>query len=183
MTSEIMDRVRQEILEPAVKGMATEGHPYKGLLYAGLMVKDGVPRVVEFNCRFGDPETQPLMLMLDEDLLDLCYRSATGTLEDRPLKFHSGAAITVVIAADGYPGSYQKDIDLGELSLEEDNPVIFHAGTRKENGRYLSTGGRILNITGRGKDHEEARQKVYEVVERLNVAGVFYRKDIGLKHS
>lgn len=183
MTSDIMNRVRKEILEPVVKGMAEEGHPYRGLLYAGLMVKDGVPRVVEFNCRFGDPETQPLMLLLDEDILDLFYRSATGTLEDRPLKFHSGTAITVVISADGYPGTYQKDIDLGTLSLEGENPVIFHAGTRKDQGRYYSTGGRILNITGRGKDHDEARKNVYAVVEKLNVPGIFYRKDIGLKHS
>ncbi len=180
VTPEVMKQVQTEVLDRAVKGMKADGTPYRGLLYAGLMIDQGKARVVEFNARFGDPETQALMRLLDEDLLDLCEKSARGALPDRPLKFHPGAAVVTVLAAEGYPDDYRKNIPLKNLDKAQGDIIIFHAGTRREGDQILSTGGRILGVTATGKDLTEARSKVYEYMESVAVPGTFYRKDIGV---
>lgn len=180
VTPDIMKQVQEEVLDRAVQGMKADGTPYRGLLYAGLMIDQGRARVVEFNARFGDPETQALMRLLDEDLLDLCEKSALGTLPNRPLKFKPGAALVTVLAAEGYPDEYRKNISLKNLDKAQRDIIIFHAGTRREGDSTLSTGGRILGVTATGKDLTEARSKVYEFMENVAVPGTFYRKDIGV---
>lgn len=181
MTPDLMKQVQSEVLDRTMDGMQKEGTPYRGLLYAGLMIDDGKPSVVEFNVRFGDPETQPLMMRLDEDLLDLMYRSATGDLENRELKFYNGASIIVVLAAEGYPGTYKKNIPLRLPDLNDDRTMIFHAGTRLENGRLYSTGGRILGVTARAENLSGARERAYQIIDSIQAESVFYRKDIALK--
>ena len=180
VTPEIMETIQREVLDPVVRGMNEEGTPYRGLLYAGLMIDGSTVNVVEFNCRFGDPETQPLMRLLDEDLADLLYRAATGNLEDRPLRFKKESAMVVVVAAEGYPGKYRNGIDLSHLyDIDPGKTLIFHAGTEKENGSLRSKGGRILGITAGGKDIGEARALVYQTVEKITRDGLIFRKDIG----
>jgi len=179
MTPELMDQVKSEILEPVLNGMREEGTPYHGLLYAGLMVDKGKASVVEFNVRFGDPETQPLLRVLDEDLLDLMNKAACGELPERQLRFKNAASIIVVIAAEGYPGSYKKEIPLRNLNNLPDDIICFHAGTIKVNGNYLSNGGRILGITATGENIEHAREKTYDAISDIDSPGTFYRKDIG----
>jgi len=183
MTMEVMRRVQTEILDKVMEGMRNEGSPYRGVLYAGLMVDKGTPRVVEFNCRFGDPETQALLPLLDEDLLSLCQASATGSLPCDPLKFKKEAAITIVLAAEGYPGEYKKNIPLPPLKNIDDSRdiIFFHAGTARTQGGIHSIGGRVLNLTATGIDLVQARQRAYSALEKIQVTGLFYRKDIGLK--
>ncbi len=178
----LMQQVQTEILDRAVAGMKADGHPYRGLLYAGLMVKDGRARTVEFNVRFGDPETQALLRLLHEDLLDLATLSATGSLPDRPLRFHTGAAVIVVLAAGGYPGTYKKDILLKNVDMGEGDIILFHAGTRRtEDHRILSTGGRILGVTAVAPNLAAARDAAYNRIKNIEADGTFYRQDIGEK--
>lgn len=178
---ELMQQVQTEVLDRAVAGMKADGTPYRGLLYAGLMIKDGRARVVEFNVRFGDPETQALMRVLDEDLAELALQAASGHLPDRPLRFLPGAALVVVVAAEGYPDQYQKDIELKGIDNLSGDIITFHAGTRREGSRLLSAGGRILGVTAIGPDLVAARNQVYAMLKSIRAEGVFYRKDIGEK--
>ncbi|MEQ9365712.1 MAG: phosphoribosylamine--glycine ligase [Leptospirales bacterium] len=177
----LMRQVQTQVLDRAVAGMKADGSPYRGLLYAGLMVKDGNARVVEFNVRFGDPETQALMRILDEDLLELMYQAAAGSLPDRPLRIRPGAALVVVVAAEGYPGAYKKDLPLKNIDSDEGDIIFFHAGTRRAGDRLLSTGGRVLGVTAVGADLVAARKAVYDRLKNIDADGVFYRKDIGEK--
>ena len=182
MTPELMQQVQSEVLDRAMAGMQAEGHPYRGLLYAGLMVHAGQVRVVEFNVRFGDPETQALMRLIDEDLLDLLYKAATGNLPaGSSIKHLDQAALIVVLAAEGYPGSYKKDIPLKNIDSSQGDIIFFHAGTRRDGDRLLSSGGRVLGVTATGSTLSEARKKVYDQLEKYAVEGLFYRKDIGEK--
>jgi len=181
MTPSVMERVQKEILDPVVRGMKAEGMPYRGLLYAGLMIHNGVPSVVEFNVRFGDPETQALLRLMDEDLLELCMKCASGVLPDRQLKFLNQTSLVVVVAAEGYPDEYKKNIPLKNVDRTEGDIIIFHAGTKKVGHDYFSTGGRILGLTSVGINAEEARKKAYDALKNLEVPGIFYRKDIGGK--
>lgn len=173
----LLEKVQTEVLNRVMEGMQQEGHPYRGLLYAGLMIDDEKVNVVEFNVRFGDPETQPLMLLLDEDLLDLMDKSAKGNLPHRPLNFHTGSAMVVVLAAEGYPDSYQKGIPLKTKTSRPD-VTIFHAGTTNKDGSIVSTGGRILGVTGRQETLEKARKEIYAALEEIQVEGTFFRTDI-----
>lgn len=177
----LMQQVQTEVLDRAMAGMQADGSPYRGLLYAGLMVKDGNARVVEFNVRFGDPETQALMRLLDEDLLELMAAAASGSLPDRPLRIRPGAALVVVVAAEGYPGSYKKDIALKNIDNDEGDIIFFHAGTRRAGDQLLSTGGRVLGVTATGPDLRAARKAVYDRLKNIEADGVFYRQDIGEK--
>jgi phosphoribosylamine--glycine ligase len=174
----VMERVQRQILDRVIAGMNHRGTPYRGLLYAGLMIENGEPSVVEFNVRFGDPETQPLMLLLDEDLLDLSYKSATGRLPNRTVKFKDASALVIVLAASGYPDEYVKNIPLKNIDNPHEDIFIFHAGTRRESGVCYSTGGRILGVTAIGKNLSEARKKGYGVVREVQVPETFYRSDI-----
>lgn len=185
VNADLMKQVQTEVLDRAMAGMLSEGHPYRGLLYAGLMVKGGRARVVEFNVRFGDPETQALLPLLADsvDLLDLLYKCAVGQLPaNARLEFRPGASLVVVVAAEGYPGSYRKEIPLKNIDTAQSDIIFFHAGTRRtSDGSIFSTGGRILGVTALGDDLRAARLKVYETLEKIKTPGVFYRQDIGEK--
>jgi len=161
--------------------MAQRGMPYRGVLYAGLMIHDAQPYTLEFNCRFGDPETQVLMPLLQSDLLELAYGIATGALNATALAFESRAAVCVVLASGGYPGAYRTGLPIEGLDAAAKLPdtLIFHAGTRAENGQTLTSGGRVLNIVGLGETLDEARQNAYRAAEHIHFDGMHYRRDIG----
>lgn len=178
----MLNRIQTEILDKAMKGFADEGCPYRGLLYAGLMIDENEVNVVEFNCRFGDPETQCLLPMLDEDLAELMNQCATGDLKPEFLRFRDLSSMIVVIAAEGYPGSYEKGINMNALlgaAAENPDTLLFHAGTEQEGTDILSTGGRIAGVVSSGRNIEEARKEAYSLLDSRKVAGTFYRTDIG----
>ncbi len=183
--SELMERVRREILEPAARGLQVEGMPYRGVLYAGLMLGPEGPRVVEFNCRFGDPETQPLMMALESDVLSLLWATAKGRLSDEPdVRWHSGASLCVVLVTSGYPGTYPKGLEISGLSASspDDGVVVFHAGTRSgDGGEVLTHGGRVLGVTARAADLSVARQQAYAAALEISWRGMDYRKDIATR--
>ncbi len=182
VTKAMAKRVMEEIITPTIEGMAAEGTPYKGVLYAGLMIDaEGTPKLLEYNVRFGDPECQPLMLRLKSDLLEALLACAKGELDTVKLAWHSDAALTVVMAANGYPGTYEKGSVI--RGLDEAGKVngvtVFHAGTSLKNGHVVATGGRVLNVTARGKTVAEAQKRAYEAVDRIDWPGGFCRRDIG----
>ena len=182
-TPELLDRVRHEILEPVLAGMASEGRPYRGILYLGLMLTESGPRVIEFNCRLGDPETQALLPLLELDLLDAAWRVARGErLPEGPEPAcRPGAAVCVVLAAAGYPGPTRRgDEILGLADFGPADPLVFLAGVeRGPEGRLLTAGGRVLGLTALGASVEEARRRALAAAERVSFAGRHYRKDIG----
>ena len=180
VTEAVMQQIQSEVLDRAVQGFKKDGTPYRGLLYAGLMIHEGKARLVEFNCRFGDPETQALLPLLENDIAQLLFEAATGHLKESSLRFRNAVGMTVVLAAEGYPGNYNKGIDLS--GLEEpfvDGVQCFHAGTER-NGALRSTGGRIVNITGTGVSIEDVRNRIYSQLKSRPIAGTFFRSDIGL---
>lgn len=186
LSPEVEQRALDEIIRPTVAEMARRGTPYSGVLYAGLMIKDGAPRLVEYNARFGDPECQVLMMRLGAQVLDLLLACAREKLSEARVNWAEDHAITVVMAARGYPGSYAKGEVIGGLEdLPEDSMrMVFHAGTVREdaaNGRgaLLSNGGRVLNVTARGASLKEAQARAYETVAGIDWPGGFYRRDIG----
>ena len=178
--SAVHERVMREIVLPAVRGLAAEGIPYTGFLYAGLMIDTaGVPRVVEFNCRLGDPEAQPVLLRLRSDLLDLIEAALDGSLSRLQPAWDECAALGVVMAAAGYPGSYGKGYSIAGLDHDAPDTKVFHAGTTTAADRVVATGGRVLCVCGLGKDVSEAQRRAYERVETVRWNGVIYRRDIG----
>lgn len=181
VTPEIHDRIMREVIEPAVDGMAREGNPYLGFLYAGLMITDdGSPKVLEFNCRFGDPETQPILLRLQSDLAELCVSALAGRLHQSEALWDPRASLGVVMAAGGYPINYRKgDVISGLPDVEEEGLKVFHAGTRLEKGRVITNGGRVLCVTALGENVTHARSRAYELVGQIAWNGAYYRKDIG----
>ena len=181
MTPEVEARALDEIVKPCLAEMAKRGAPYQGVLYAGLMIENGAPRLVEYNVRFGDPECQVLMMRLGADLLPALKACADGRLADASLTWRSDPAMTVVLAAKGYPGAYAKGEAIHGLVEAAADPdvVIFHAGTKAEGGAILSNGGRVLNVTARGKTIAAARDKAYAAIDRIDWPGGFCRKDIG----
>jgi phosphoribosylamine---glycine ligase len=183
VTQEIHDRVIKEIIRPTVDGMAAEGNIYTGFLYAGLMINAvGIPKVIEYNCRFGDPETQPIMLRLKSDLVELCLAALKGDLHKVDAEWDSRAAIGVVLAAGGYPDTYNKgDVITGLPTNEIAGEKIFHAGTTLKNNNTVTNGGRVLCATALGNTVLEAQQRAYKLTEKINWKGMFYRKDIGYR--
>ncbi len=187
VTEALEQRVLEEIIYPTVKGMAQEERPFSGLLYAGLMITEEGPSVLEFNVRFGDPETQPLMVRMDEDIVPLLEATAASNLEPRRLAWREGTTCCVVLAADGYPGSYRKGIPMPGLddAEESDEMVVFHAGTTfgEADGvrQVVTSGGRVLGVTAHGKNIQQARQQAYDAVERIRWEGACYRTDIGYR--
>lgn len=180
-TPEVERRVMDEIINPLMAGMKAEGCPYQGVLFAGLMITDKGPRVIEFNVRFGDPECQVLMMRLKSDLVPALLASCDGVLDSFDLRWSDETALTVVMAAKGYPGSYRKGTVIG--GLEEAGRVegvtVFHAGTKKDaDGHIVSAGGRVLNVTATGRTVAEARQRAYEAVSRIDWPDGFCRSDI-----
>lgn len=183
VTSEINDRVMREVIEPTVKGMAAEGNPYTGFLYAGLMITaDGTPKVIEYNCRFGDPETQPIMMRLQSDLVELCLAATKGELAGRTIEFDPRPAVGVVLAAGGYPGSYAKGLPISGLGQGESvDAKVFHAGTALTGGDVVTAGGRVLCATAMGASVTEAQANAYALASHINWQDMFYRKDIAYR--
>ena len=183
VSPEIHDRIMREVMEPTVKGMADEGHPITGFLYAGLMIAaDGTPKVLEYNVRFGDPETQPIMMRLKSDLIELVQAALAGRLDEVESEWDERASLGVVLAAGGYPNSYKKDTIISGLPEEESSDSkVFHAGTRLSNEEVVTSGGRVLCAVGLGDSVSDAQQRAYEVVKGIDWDGVFYRTDIGYR--
>ncbi len=181
LSAEVEARAMEEIVKPTMRVMAERGMPYQGVLYAGLMIKDGQPRLVEYNVRFGDPECQVLMMRLGAQALDLMHAAAEGRLADARVNWAEDHAITVVMAANGYPGDYQKGSEIkGLAALPEDSMnMVFHAGTKAEGDKILANGGRVLNVTARGDSLTEARDRAYAMVDQIDWPEGFVRRDIG----
>ncbi len=180
MTEQMTERAMNEIILPTVEGLKARGAPYRGVLYAGLMITDTGPKLIEYNARFGDPECQVLMPRLKSDLFDLLYATATGRLAGKTVEWRPEAALTVVMAAKGYPGAYQKgSVIKGLDGLDSETVQIFHAGTKRSGNDILATGGRVLNVTALGKTVAEAQARAYEAVDRIDWPQGFCRRDIG----
>jgi len=180
VTPELHARVMREIILPAIQGMAADGIPYTGFLYAGLMIgADGAPRTLEFNCRMGDPETQPIMLRMKSDFADLLERAIDGTLDRAEVEWDRRTALGVVMAAAGYPDQSRKGDPIAELPADSDDCVVFHAGTELVDGRLVTSGGRVLCVTALGDSVRAAHKRAYEMVEQVRFDGAQYRRDIG----
>ncbi len=181
LSAEIEECAMEQIVRPTMAEMARRGTPFKGVLYVGLMIKDGQPRLVEYNVRFGDPECQVLMMRLGAQALDLMHAAAEGRLAEAQVNWAEDHAMTVVMAAEGYPGVYKKgSVITGlEQSLADSSHMVFHAGTRDQGGEIVAVGGRVLNVTARGATLQEARGKAYSMIEAIEWPGGFYRRDIG----
>ncbi len=180
VTPEVHHRVMHEIITPAVKGMIMDGTPYVGFLYAGLMIDDkGAPRVVEFNCRLGDPETQPIFMRLKSDFFALVEHAIDGTLHEADAEWDRRAALGVVLAAAGYPDAPRKGDEIHGLPKDEEDFHVFHAGTAERDGKVVTSGGRVLCVTALGDKVSIAAERAYEVAERIRFAGMQFRKDIG----
>jgi phosphoribosylamine--glycine ligase len=172
-------RTHNEVLKPTIEGMKREGIPFKGILYGGLIVSGNDIKVLEFNVRFGDPEAQVILPLLNEKLGDLIQGSITGKLNGMHFSFSDKTAITVILSSGGYPGSYEKGKEITGLNELSDEIIVFHAGTKYENGKYYTNGGRVLNITALGNSFQEAREKVYSEIDKISFEGAHYRRDIG----
>ncbi len=181
VTPDIHVRIMDEVIQPVLKGMKTEGHPYKGFLYAGLMIAgDGTIKVLEFNCRFGDPETQPIMMRLQSDLVSLCEDALAGKLKGESVQWDPRPAIGVVLASGGYPGKFTKDLAIEGLDVSDpEDTKVFHAGTQIDNGQTITKGGRVLCVCGLGETLENARQRVYDRISDIHWPDMFFRGDIG----
>ena len=181
VTPEMHERIMQMVIEPTVKGMADEGNTFSGFLYAGVMIdKDGIPKVLEYNVRFGDPETQPIMMRLKSDLVQHCLDAIDGKLDQAEAEWDERTSLGVVLAAGGYPESYDKgDIISGLDGTETDSTKVFHAGTAEKDGNVVTNGGRVLCAVALGNSVTEAQQKAYQLVDRISWNNVYYRTDIG----
>ena len=171
----------RDIIQPVASGMAASGMPYRGILYAGLMLTDSGPQVIEFNCRFGDPEAQVILPRLQSDLLSAIYTVTEGGLKNFDMRWNSDSAVTVVMAANGYPGSYAKgsQIDGADQLESPSGCLVFHAGTKRNNdGQLTANGGRVLCVTAMGATREQARKRAYAGVAEITWEGGFYRSDI-----
>ena len=186
MTDDMMDEVKVKILRPIVAAMKKEGYPFKGCLYAGLMITDEGPKVVEFNCRFGDPETEAVLPLFDGDLAQVMLDCVNGTLTKEEVKWKKGCAVDVVLASEGYPSSHSSgEVISGLEDAKKAGCLVFHAGTTRKNGEYVVNGGRVLNVVALAPTLAEAKAKAYEGVSRIHWQGMQYRHDIadkGLKH-
>jgi phosphoribosylamine--glycine ligase len=183
LTPEIRARAVEEILAPTIKGMAAEGHPYRGILYAGLMLTNRGPKVLEFNVRFGDPETQVVLPRLESDLLPILEATARGDLSSVEACWNDDATVCVVISSAGYPGAYEKGKEITglEMAAEDKDTIVFHAGTARRDGRIFTSGGRVLGVTARAKSLDEAILRAYEGVNKIHFDGMYYRRDIAAK--
>ncbi|RTZ61486.1 MAG: phosphoribosylamine--glycine ligase, partial [Gammaproteobacteria bacterium] len=181
VTPEMHERIMREVIEPTVAGMAADGIPYTGFLYAGIMIApDGTPNVLEYNCRFGDPETQPIMMRLKSDLTELCDAAIDGRLDTVSAVWDERAALGVVLAAKGYPGSYPSGDEIHGLpETETEGEKVFHAGTAEKDGKIVTAGGRVLCATALGDSVGEAQKRAYALADKISWNGVYFRTDIG----
>ncbi len=183
VTQAIHDRVMKEVIYPTVNGMAAEGNSFSGFLYAGLMIdKNGVPKVLEYNVRFGDPETQPIMLRMKSDLVELCLAAVDGKLDQKTTQWDDRCSLGVVLAAGGYPDHYNKGDEISGLDAAVmANTKVFHAGTTEKNGKVVTQGGRVLCACALGNSVAEAQKLAYSIVSKISWKNMYYRKDIGFK--
>ncbi len=183
VTPEMHQRIMEQVIHPTIAGMAAEGHPYTGFLYAGVMIDaDGVPKVLEYNCRFGDPETQPIMMRLRSDLVELCALALEGELDRAEARWDERPALGVVLAAKGYPGSYQSGKPIHGLPAgETPGRKVFHAGTADKAGQIVTAGGRVLCATALGDSVAKAQRAAYELASQIHWDGAYYRTDIGYR--
>ena len=181
MNKELEEKTINKIIKPTIKAMNDYGSPYIGILYAGLMIKDNEPKLIEYNIRFGDPECQAIIPRLENDLVELLVNVKEKNLDNYTLKWKENFAITVVLAAKGYPESYETGDEIKGLDAIDniDDVEIFHAGTKTKNNKIVTSGGRVLNINGYGKNLVDAKEKAYSLVKKINWSGCYYRKDIG----
>lgn len=184
VTPEILEQVEKSIIRPAIDGLKKEGREFIGCLYAGLMITSSGPKVVEFNCRFGDPETQAVLPILEGDFLELLYSASAGKLNRKAVKYNGGNAVCIVAASKGYPESYEKGFTISGLELlTNDNIVVFQAGTEKKNSHIVTNGGRVLGLTAftRENDLRAAQLKAYDAIKKIHFKDIYYRKDIANK--
>ncbi len=185
VNQQVYNKIISKVMKPLLAGFAKEGIEFKGVIYAGLMISNGEPCVLEFNCRFGDPETQPLLARLESDIVDILLGSVNGTLENtaKTVKWRKEASVCVVMASGGYPGSYEKGIKIKGLENADNinNVIVFHAGTKFSEGKIVTNGGRVLGVTALGQNIKEAIKNAYNAVEKISWTGVHYRDDIGKK--
>jgi phosphoribosylamine--glycine ligase len=176
----LYDEIVETIMKPTIAALAAEGRPYKGVLYGGLMLTKEGPKVLEFNCRFGDPETQAVLPLLDADLVDICEAVIDERLHEVDVRWKDGACICVVMASAGYPGAYEKGkvITGIEEAEGEEGVIVFHAGTAMKDGQLVTSGGRVLGVTAIGRDFAEAVERVYKAVSKIHFDGAHYRRDI-----
>ena len=181
VTPKVEQKIMDLVIRPTLDGMRADGNNYTGFLYAGLMVMaDGTPKVIEFNCRFGDPETQPIMARLRSDLVEICSATLDGTLEGKSTDWDSRASLGVVMAAGGYPESYEKGRSISGLDVaDSDTQKVFHAGTASDDGNVVTSGGRVLCVVGLGDTVAEAASDAYDAVDKIDWEDVYYRRDIG----
>ena len=181
VTPDIEQRIMQEVIWPTLEGMRADGHPYLGFLYAGLMImSDGTPKVIEFNCRLGDPETQPIMMRLRSDLVEICGATLNGSLKEQSADWDSRAALGVVMAAGGYPAAYAKGHAISGLdAADSDKQKVFHAGTRLDGNAAVTSGGRVLCVVGLGESVAAAAHSAYDAVDKIDWQQVYFRRDIG----
>ncbi|HHI88098.1 MAG TPA: phosphoribosylamine--glycine ligase [Candidatus Cloacimonetes bacterium] len=180
-SGEIRKKIDDTIIKPTLDGMKKEGRAFTGILYAGVIIKDGEPKVLEFNCRLGDPETQVILPLLDNDLLDVCKAIQNKRIKEIDLKWKNKSAVNVVMASGGYPGSYEKGYLIKGLDNLSQDTFVFFAGVKRENDVLVTNGGRVLSLTSLGRDLVEARQKVYTEVEKVTFTDCYYRTDIAQK--
>jgi phosphoribosylamine---glycine ligase len=183
VTDALMEQINREILAPCVAGMAADGMPYTGILYAGLIITEAGPKVIEFNVRFGDPETQAIMPRMATDIVPIFLACCDGKLDQHTIEYSDWPCVTVVMASGGYPGAYKKGIPIEGIEAAEtlDNVVVFQAGVKQERGDLFTAGGRVLNVTAMAPTLPETLEKVYEAVGRIHFDGAHYRTDIGKK--
>jgi phosphoribosylamine--glycine ligase len=183
VTDEVHEKIIEKILRPIIYGMGEEGRPYRGVLYAGLMIHEGHPKVLEFNARFGDPETQPVLMRMKGDIVPILEACMQGTLSRHKIEWDNRASVCVVMASKGYPGSYEKGkVIEGLKEVSRMGGVsVFHAGTTLKDGQVITNGGRVLGVTGLGEDIPRAIERTYQAVKKISWEGVYYRTDIGQK--
>ena len=181
VTDAIHKKILDEVMYPTMQGLIDEGTPYLGFLYAGLMIKEDDIKVLEFNCRFGDPETQPILLRLNSSLVELCLSAINDDLDRYSIEWTDKHSCGVVIASEGYPESYESNKEVSFVPNEEENAKLFHAGTLFNNDKVLTSGGRVFCATALGNNLKEAQQNAYNLVDKVNFEGAFFRKDIGNK--
>ena len=177
---ELEERIRKEILDPTIRGFIEDGLDFHGVLFIGLMLSDEGPKVIEFNNRFGDPETQSVLMRLESDLMEIFESCIDGTLADQEIRWSDQRAVCVVLASGGYPEGYEKGKVIQGLDDVDEDIIVFHAGTALNEGNIVTSGGRVLGVTALGDTHEEARAKAFANVEKIRFEGAHYRKDIGL---
>jgi phosphoribosylamine--glycine ligase len=183
ITEELNEEIMKEIIYPTLAELKRRNIEYKGFLYAGLMIDDQEIKVLEYNCRFGDPETQPILMRMKSDFLDLCLKAAKQELKEEKIEWDERFALGVVMASKGYPEKYETGFPILGIKEENETTKVFHCGTKKEGKEILSNGGRVLCVTGLGDDLDIAFEKAYEVTSKISWSGAFYRKDIGKRNQ